>query len=413
MSADGDDIGSQVSAAILSGNEKTAHKLSLLINLGGKAIFNYAKKVWAAKSVISGGDDIMVRVDAKQFTEDDVELMRAVYAKTVKGATLSVGVGSTPIEAMKALVVAKNTGKNKAVFWDESKQSVYSSAIKTRIADLREKLRAQGGITEAYDDIHKLAPFPVKRGIRKQERKRAKVSRSTGNVKRRDMGPDVPEALNDRQKHVNLMRSLIQHHATQVASYKNRAARERDAGNLKASWLARRDAKMAAKSFYKDKSVLHNAAHLRNTQSLPSSIRGKVQGVRDSMAAKIKHARKRGEITGTRKTTSAERKAIRAKTDPWARRPSKASFHAHIKFSDHLRRVAKGHSLIQGLMVRHPQPKTSTVSGKKPSNGEVKLPAKRGGALPPKMPKKLPGGGYLVLKPQDIRNYLKQHHRPW
>lgn len=421
VSADGDDIGSQVSAAILSGNEKTAHKLSLLINLGGKAIYNYAKKVWAAKSVISGGDDIMVRVDAKQFVPDDVEVMRSVYAKTVKGATLSVGVGSTPVEAMKALVVAKNTGKDKAVFWDESKQSIYIKAVKSRIEDLREKLRAQGGLTEAYEDIHKLAPFAVKKSIRNQERRagRKPSSRSSGNVKRRDLGPHVPEALKDRQQHVNLMRSLVKHYTHQAANYKNRADRDRNAGDLKSSWQNRRDSRLfsttnTAMPFFKDRAVLHTAAHLRDTKSLPASIRGKVQLVRDSMARKIKDARGRGEIVGTRLTAAKERRALRAKADPWARNPTRASFHAHIKFADALRRVRRGHSLIPNLKVKHPSPKSSTETGKPlGSDKEVNLPKKKRVGLPPRNPKKLPGGGYLVLKPQDIKNYLRQHHRPW
>lgn len=428
VSADGDDMGSQVAASILSGKDAEAKKLSLLINLGGKAIFNFAKRVWAAKSVISGGDDIMVKVVAKEFTPDDVEAMRGVYSHTVNGATLSVGVGNTPIEAMKALVVAKNTGKNKAIFWDKSQQSVYDKAVRTRINDLREKLRAQAGITESLDEIKRLAPAAVRRMNKARQRrpdkgeKASQRSAPSAPVKRRDLSPSVPSVVSSRQQHVNLMRDLLTHHKMKADRYKKLAAREQGAGNLKSSWEYRRQSKMAGKAKYADKAVLHNAAYLRDTKSLPSSMRKPVQAIRDHMAKTIKDARKRGVISGTkvvRKKTSAKPAASKTGLDPWAKSStrSRARFKAHIQFASALAKVGRGHSLIPGLRIRYPSPVKSTEDGKPASGrakGEVSYPGKKkaAGAFP-KPPKKLPGGGYLVLKPRHLHAYLNSHHRPW
>lgn len=304
VSADGDDIGSQVSASILSGDESKAHKLSLLINVGGKAIMSFTKKVWGAKSIIAGGDDIMVKVAASRFILEDVEIMRAVYAKTVKGATLSVGIGSTPEEAMKSLVIAKNTGKNKSVFWEDSLQPTYKKVIVARINDLREKVRAQAGITEAIGDIHKLAPAAVRRTIRRREKEanitpakdRFHRAKNRDQPKRRDLASSgAPSAVADRQKHVNLMRDLVVHHKRRIEKYKEYTARNMDAGNTKTAWEFRRMARMEGHRLYHSKAVAKTAETLRNTKDLPSSIRRITQRVRDSKARDIKAARNKAK----------------------------------------------------------------------------------------------------------------------
>lgn len=137
-------MGSKVGALLLSGNVAGAHKLSLLINIGGKAVQAFTKSRWGGNTVIMGGDDLMVAVDAGRFDPADVEKMRKLYASKTK-ATLSAGVGNSPDEAMKALVIAKNTGKNKSVFWEPEMEATYKKVVTQRLNSLRTKLRAQGG----------------------------------------------------------------------------------------------------------------------------------------------------------------------------------------------------------------------------------------------------------------------------
>jgi len=144
IGADGDDMGSRVAAYILASDIDGARKLSKTIHRGEEAIKAFAKRTWGGIPIIAGGDDLLMGVPASRFRQDQVDEMRELYAKTT-GSTLSVGIGETMPNASKALIIAKNTGKDKAVVWSEDKAALYRKVITARWGNSEKtKARSQG-----------------------------------------------------------------------------------------------------------------------------------------------------------------------------------------------------------------------------------------------------------------------------
>lgn len=144
LSCDGDGTGSQVSSAVFHGDVSAARKLSELINIAGDAVMHHLTRDHGAQRVIQGGDDIMVEIPAARWDDCITEHIRDVFHEYT-GFTLSVGLGDTPVEAAKALVVAKDTGKDRAVFWSPNKEKSYKKAVDSKAAELKMKLKAAGG----------------------------------------------------------------------------------------------------------------------------------------------------------------------------------------------------------------------------------------------------------------------------
>lgn len=295
-------MGSLVSATILSGDTSKAHKLSLLINLGGKAVERFMKKSWNAKIIILGGDDIMAEVSADLFDPDKIEAMRAEYHKRTK-ATLSCGIGLTPEEAMKAIVIAKNTGKDKAVFWVPKLQSTYDAAVKARINDLRTKLKAQSGLTEGE------IPADMKAHVRKELRKllrardvrrrkastrsktpAAKPKPSPAKSKPSRAKPKVDTVAHKRNM-LGLLRDRIIHHRAVHTNYMRHADMLSQRGEHGDARAMRMASKLHFKKMMRDRNVLHAAAEMRDPTKIPKNIRSTVKIIRTTMASRMKRAR--------------------------------------------------------------------------------------------------------------------------
>lgn len=144
IGADGDDMGSRVAAYILASDITGARKLSKTIHRGEAAVLAFAKRTWGGTPIIAGGDDLLIGVPSNRFSQAQVEAMRKLYAKTT-GATLSVGIGETMPNASKALIIAKNTGKDKSVVWSDDKAELYRKVVSARWNNSEKtKARSQG-----------------------------------------------------------------------------------------------------------------------------------------------------------------------------------------------------------------------------------------------------------------------------
>lgn len=144
LACDGDGTGSEVSASIFTGDVSKAHYLSRVINIAGDAVMDHLVRNHHARPVIQGGDDIMVEIPTDKWSDDITLHIRDIFAEYT-GFTLSCGLGDTPQEAAKSLVVAKDTGKDRVVYWSPNKQKSYAKAIKGKVSELRMKLKASGG----------------------------------------------------------------------------------------------------------------------------------------------------------------------------------------------------------------------------------------------------------------------------
>jgi hypothetical protein len=145
LSCDGDGTGSQVSSSVFHGDVQSARKLSLMINIAGDAVMHHLIRDHKCSRVIQGGDDIMVEMPSSEWDDSVSEHIRDIFYEYT-GFTLSVGLGDTPVEAAKSLVIAKDTGKDRTVFWSPNKEKSYKKAIESKAAELKMKLKASGGL---------------------------------------------------------------------------------------------------------------------------------------------------------------------------------------------------------------------------------------------------------------------------
>lgn len=112
---DGDDMGHLVEDSLLSDDPEIAAKISNSIHDAHKAIRRLVSGV-GGRLIFDGGDNMLVYMP----NDPDVfEAIAEVHERSTKH-TVTIGVGRRPIEAHYALVVGKNTGKDKIVIYDES-----------------------------------------------------------------------------------------------------------------------------------------------------------------------------------------------------------------------------------------------------------------------------------------------------
>lgn len=353
VSSDGDNIGSHVAAAILSGNIAKAKKLSLLINLGGKITDKFARSQWGGKTIIMGGDDLMIQSSKDKFDPAKVDVMRKLYHSKIK-ATLSCGIGSTPEEAMKAIVIAKNTGKNKAVFWTDDMESTYKRVVKERINNLKTKLRAAGGspkLTESSEippELRDHVRTELKKLLRERKRRNKKLASKKASRPARPVkkGPSKADTAAQKKKQkekamhgpnmVDTMRTFIlKHRAAQISDHR------------KADWLAqngheseakavRMRAKLRAVAMMKDHAVLHTAGQIKDPEHLPASLKSKVAMLKKRIPAVTKLPRvARGQLkrkSGDRQLTAKFRKVARGQLNmkPVDRQLHSRSVHAPV-----------------------------------------------------------------------------------
>jgi len=123
---DGDDIGGLVEETLRTDDPEAARQISDSIHRAHKDILGLAKKA-GGKVIFDGGDNVLLHV---RFDPDLIESMRQTYVEAT-GHTATAGVGRRPVEAHYALVVGKNTGKNRTV--------VYSEDVVRQLAEIRRR----------------------------------------------------------------------------------------------------------------------------------------------------------------------------------------------------------------------------------------------------------------------------------
>jgi len=111
---DGDDMGHLVEDSLLSDDPEVAAKISNSIHDAHRAIRKLVAGV-GGRLIFDGGDNMLVFMP----NEPEVfEAIREIHQRITKHS-VTIGVGHRPIEAHYALVVGKNTGKDKVVSYDE------------------------------------------------------------------------------------------------------------------------------------------------------------------------------------------------------------------------------------------------------------------------------------------------------
>lgn len=118
FATDGDNVGQRHARALLSDNVDSISEVSGSITHANEMIRDFVESN-GGRVVSFGGDEGLFEAPA-EFVEL-LEQLRKDYEYMV-GATLSVGYGFKPSEAAKALLEAKETGKDKIVQYSESSE---------------------------------------------------------------------------------------------------------------------------------------------------------------------------------------------------------------------------------------------------------------------------------------------------
>jgi len=116
VSMDGDHIGNEVMRAELTGDEQKISEVSSRIETGTAAFIQWGLNN-AGKKIQSGGDEGMVKVPSLAL--DGIEAFRETY-KGLVDTTVTIGVGRTIPESIKARHLGKLRGKNQVVYFDKN-----------------------------------------------------------------------------------------------------------------------------------------------------------------------------------------------------------------------------------------------------------------------------------------------------
>lgn len=142
VAADGDHIGALVGRARLQDDVGEIRRVDQAIRRGNDLLTAWAVNVLGS-TVEAGGDEVLLEVPAEAVA--GLEDVRRQYAAAT-GATLSVGVGSKPSEASKALEAAKLRGRDRTV--------LYGADVEEEIQRIKENPSEAEKIAQEY-----LAPF--------------------------------------------------------------------------------------------------------------------------------------------------------------------------------------------------------------------------------------------------------------
>jgi hypothetical protein len=140
---DGDEIGKRHAKEILSDNIEGIHNISAEITAANEMVRDFVEK--NGGQMISFGGDEGVFSAPPEFV-DLLETLRKNYERMI-GATLSIGYGTKPSEAGKALLEAKETGKNKVV--------QYSEKSEQHAQNVQNKRDAEQSIQTQPDDVER------------------------------------------------------------------------------------------------------------------------------------------------------------------------------------------------------------------------------------------------------------------
>ena len=131
---DGDNMGRTVEEALLTNDTERSQEFSGRIKAAFAEIGEFVVGA-GGEIVFSGGDNLLFTVEA-EAADQVAEEVRSVYVGHTDHSA-SVGIGSDPLSAHKALVVAKNTGKDRVVVWASDQEAVYSD-IKEKQEEIEE-----------------------------------------------------------------------------------------------------------------------------------------------------------------------------------------------------------------------------------------------------------------------------------
>ncbi len=144
---DGDDMGHLVEDSLLSDDPEIAAKISNSIHDAHKAIRKLVASI-GGRMIFDGGDNMLL------YMPNDPEVLEAIgdIHKRITKHSVTIGVGHRPIEAHYALVVGKNTGKDKVVAYDEKVKAQHETIHQEQkqLEDTQKKLKYRAS---ALDDM--------------------------------------------------------------------------------------------------------------------------------------------------------------------------------------------------------------------------------------------------------------------
>lgn len=144
VTMDGDNIGNQVARAQYTDDERKVKEVSQRID-AGKELFVQWAIVYGGVVIEAGGDEGQVRVPSPAL--DHIEEFRNNYMKQV-GATVTVGVGRTISESIKARELGKLRGKNQVIYFDENTEKELDLRLEQKGDESPAKKLADSGVVD-------------------------------------------------------------------------------------------------------------------------------------------------------------------------------------------------------------------------------------------------------------------------
>jgi hypothetical protein len=144
VTMDGDGIGNQVARAQYTDDERKVKEVSARID-NGKDLFIQWSIQHGGVVIEAGGDEGQVRVPAAAL--ESIEEFRNNYKKQV-GATVTVGVGRTISESIKARELGKLRGKNQVVYYDEQTEPELNLRLQDKGDNSAAKKLSESGVID-------------------------------------------------------------------------------------------------------------------------------------------------------------------------------------------------------------------------------------------------------------------------
>jgi len=125
---DGDSIGDLVQEVLEYDNVELAKIISLTIKSAQDAVIDIIE-MFGGEVIFQGGDNTFAKM---KYDMDIFESMIKAY-KEVSGHTATVGVGNTPKESHRAMVVGKEVlGKGLVVVYNDAVENAYQKLVQER-----------------------------------------------------------------------------------------------------------------------------------------------------------------------------------------------------------------------------------------------------------------------------------------
>ena len=147
---DGDNIGSLVEETLLTDDPEAASAISRSIHDAHDEIGDVVKER-GGRLIFDGGDNMLFTLP---LDIDTIEGIRRIY-RDKTGHSATVGIGKRPIEAHFALVVGKNTGKDKIVVFGQEVLDEYEAIHEEQeeAAPLFQKLKYRASVSAGASGV--------------------------------------------------------------------------------------------------------------------------------------------------------------------------------------------------------------------------------------------------------------------